>query len=98
MAVGVGVLEDNTPGAALLYDVSTGKLRATLPGHKGAVACLAYTPDGKTLASADSARHSQVVGRGHGQRTGKYPNSRRHFRVIFPPVSSICSATITFPL
>jgi WD40 repeat protein len=54
LAVGVGVLEDNTPGAAILYDVSTGQVRATQPGHKGAVACVAFAPDGKTLASADS--------------------------------------------
>jgi RNA polymerase sigma factor (sigma-70 family) len=54
LAMGVGMLEDNTPGAVALYDVGAGKVRATLPGHKGAVACVAFAPDGKTMASADS--------------------------------------------
>src|SRR5207302_942420 len=35
-----------------LWDVSTGKERATLQGHRGAVSSVVYAPDGKTLASA----------------------------------------------
>jgi WD40 repeat protein/serine/threonine protein kinase len=37
-----------------LWDVATGKLRATLQGHKGEVNCVAFSPDGKLLASASS--------------------------------------------
>jgi WD40 repeat protein len=39
------------PGEVRLWDVATGKEQATLKGHKEAVVCVAYSPDGKTLAS-----------------------------------------------
>jgi WD40 repeat protein len=37
-----------------LWDVGTGKKIATLDGHSGKVYCVAYSPDGKLLASGDS--------------------------------------------
>jgi WD40 repeat protein len=39
-----------------LWDVATGKERATLQGHTQAVYCAAYSPDGKTLASGSQDR------------------------------------------
>ncbi len=54
LAVGQGVHEDITPGSVVLWDLAAGKERASLEGHVGMVGCLAFTPDGTTLASADS--------------------------------------------
>ena len=35
-----------------LWDAATGETRATLKGHEGPVHAVAFSPDGKTLASA----------------------------------------------
>lgn len=39
-------------GAVKLWDVASGKERATLKGHSLAVGAVAFSADGKTLASA----------------------------------------------
>jgi WD40 repeat protein len=39
------------PREVLLWDVHLGRLRATLPGHPGGTRCLAFAPDGRTLAT-----------------------------------------------
>ena len=58
-------------GIICLWDFSTGKLRAELPGHRQAVQSLVFTPDGRALlsSSADgviriwSVERSQEIGR-----------------------------------
>jgi len=42
----------NPPGDVRLWSVATGALVTTLDGHGGAVSDVAFSPDGKTLASA----------------------------------------------
>jgi WD40 repeat protein len=38
-------------GTVKLWDIATGKERATLKGHAGIVWPVAYSPDGRTVAS-----------------------------------------------
>jgi hypothetical protein len=39
------------PREVLLWDVHRGRVRATLPGHPTGTRCLAFAPDGRTLAT-----------------------------------------------
>jgi hypothetical protein len=39
------------PREVLLWDVNLGRVRATLPGHPGGTRCVAFAPDGRTLAT-----------------------------------------------
>ncbi len=43
---------DDQPRAIQLWDVEQGRATVNLPGHRGSIHALAFSPDGKTLASA----------------------------------------------
>ena len=47
---------DHDPGLVVLWDVATGRQRATLTGHTNAVWRIAFSPDGKLLASGGADR------------------------------------------
>ena len=51
---GSDAFSDEKTAELKLWNVTTGKVRATLAGHKWCVWAVAITPDGKTLASAGS--------------------------------------------
>src|SRR5437763_1966979 len=49
---GKTLASEGNDGTVRLWDVATGKERATIKGHAGDVNSVSYRPDGKTLASA----------------------------------------------
>src|SRR5205814_6546606 len=51
LASGAGALRDR-PGAVVLWDLPAGRPRAVLAEDRGPVQCLAFSPDGDTLAAA----------------------------------------------
>jgi WD40 repeat protein len=52
LAVACG--QDENPGQIRLYSVHSGQLLATFTGHRKAVNCVGFTPDGKLLVSGGS--------------------------------------------
>ena len=59
LAVGGGVAQTLWPGEPTdlrLWDVETGELRHQLPGNRRLVRCLAFSPDGRLLATGGSDR------------------------------------------
>jgi WD40 repeat protein len=45
-------VEQNEPGQVLLWDVKSGKKIAAFDGHSSGLRCLAFSPNGKMIASA----------------------------------------------
>ena len=60
-----------------IYDVSTGKERATLQGHQGKVDSVAFSPDGATMASGSEDRTVKLweVATGNGRTLGAHLDS-----------------------
>jgi hypothetical protein len=50
------VLKKDEPGEVRVWDVATGKEYAEFVGHKGRVYCVAFSPDGRMLATGGSDR------------------------------------------
>jgi WD40 repeat protein len=51
-----------------VWDASTGKVALTLKGHAGFVSSVAFSPDGKRIASGSSDRTVKVWDVGAGQQ------------------------------
>ena len=66
LAIGTGTVD--------LYDVATGNKRASLHGHGGTIGSLAFSPDGKTLASGSADRTVRVWDLASGQERNQLPH------------------------
>ena len=84
-------------GTVELRDVASGKVTATLAGHQEPVACVVFSPDGKTVATASYDRTVEALGRRHrrraegrsrGTRTGSSPWRFRPTARPWPPAAT----------
>lgn len=67
---------NNATGKAYLYDAQTGKKRLDLPGHYGGVAAVAFSPDGKRLATGGRDTMVRVWQVSGGKKIAEFGKSR----------------------
>ena len=58
---------DGEPGQARLWDAATGKPIGSPMTHQGCVAAVAFSPDGKTVVTAEPGQDGAALGRRHRQ-------------------------------
>ena len=68
-------------GQIRLWDTKSGKMLRTIPAHKAAVTCLAFSPEGRLLSAADG--EVRVWEAGTGQQLAEFHGPYR--RVAFAP-------------
>jgi WD40 repeat protein len=70
LAVGRVAVKDT--GAVELWDVSTGAIRSHGAAHLGAITCLAFSPDGRFLASGSTDKSVIVWDMGVGKESARF--------------------------
>ena len=75
----------DSPGHIALWDLAARRIRATLHGHERGVASLAFSPDGKTLASSSWDLTIRLWDARTGEPRGEFATTEAVARLAFSP-------------